>query len=240
MTGGIEYGKYGTHALAQSPRIMRGIVKNIPNETATIRTMLLDAQEWDLRDDRYQLRFEYKALSRENAHDLAVKTLHEAGIDHAELKHHGVRAFIVTLPAAAYDKLTAYTLQPKPEEAPSHVSRVPRGPVKVLASATEVALYQRAVNANAWTLHGDTAYLNIPIPPLKPLKHSDDTLRNRTLFAELFLEKSAALLEKHFGVTNVQGNIDHEDGGTIQMRVDAAQYHEKIEARAKEKIGASR
>lgn len=109
------------------------------------------------------------------------------------------------------------------------------------ASLDESKLYARALQKEAWSITDDAAYLTIPIPPMKPLQEgSEPVMQARSLHAELFLQRNAEWLEKHFGVTGVQGMISHEDGGTIQLRVNAEQYHEKIAPLAKETRGASR
>lgn len=118
--------------------------------------------------------------------------------------------------------------------------RIERGPVKV-TSREEAELTNRATTEGAWAVHGNTAYLSMPIPPMKPLQEGGEpVLQARTLHAEACLERAARWLEKGFGVKDVHGIIDHEDGGSIVLQLDVQQYDEKIAPRAQARTGALR
>lgn len=118
--------------------------------------------------------------------------------------------------------------------------RTSRGPVQIM-SREEAELKKRVTTENAWAVHNGTAYLAIPIPPMKLLDETDGTaLQARTRHAELFLERNAQWLEKHFGLEKVQGVIDHEDGGTITLQLDAKQYQEKVAPLAHARVSVSR
>lgn len=117
------------------------------------------------------------------------------------------------------------------------VSRSPRGGVRVL-SGEELAVKNRALTQGAWEVEDGTAYLRLPIAPMKPLHEATDVLQARTLHAEIALQRAASFIERSFAVSGVLGVIEH-DAGEMVLRLDAQQYREKI-APLQQQRGAAR